>query len=197
MNIVKVLIQGYVNERNGAEFASSSTSLIVSDGINVIVDPGSDRERLLSALSDAGLTIGDIKFVVLTHTHPDHCLLAGLFEGAKVLDSDSIYGWDGSITGHDSKIPGTNIEILKTPGHDEFHCVVLVPTGDLGFVAIAGDLFWWPDGEAQQIDRDSLMNHPDKYEKDHAALVKSRELILQRADYVIPGHGKAFVIDKK
>lgn len=40
MNNVKVLIEGYAKEIRGGWLASSTTTLIESNGIRVIVDPG-------------------------------------------------------------------------------------------------------------------------------------------------------------
>jgi len=123
---IKILIKGYVKEKGDNEFASSTTVLIREREFNIIVDPGMNRQMLLNALEKEGLFTGDINYVVLTHYHLDHSLLTGIFENAKILDSGEIYSWDGKIKSHNGKVPGTDIKIIKTPGHDLFDCSVLV-----------------------------------------------------------------------
>lgn len=193
---VKILVEGYVREEDGNEFASSTTTLIKQAGLNIIVDPGMDRKLLLQALEKQNLSPGNIDYVVLTHYHLDHLLLAGIFEKAKILDNSEIYSWDGKIASHDGKIPKTDIEIIKTPGHDPFHCSVLVQTEEFGQVAIVADVFWWSDKEEQKTDKESLINHKDPYVKNEQDLLNSRNKILELADYIIPGHGKMFKVEK-
>jgi glyoxylase-like metal-dependent hydrolase (beta-lactamase superfamily II) len=196
MFTVKVLIEGYVKEENGNEYASSSVTLIRGNNLNILVDVGMNRKLLLETLKKENLSPADINFVVLTHTHLDHCMLVGSFENAQILDDSSIYTFDGKISQHASKIPGTDIEIISTPGHDQFHCAVLVNTEEFGKVAVAADLFWWPDDKEQQTDYNILLNLEDPYLKDKEALHSSREKILKIADYIVPGHGKPFKVSK-
>jgi len=193
---IKILIKGYVKERGGKEFASSTTTLIRENGLNIIVDPGMNRKLLLASLKKQGLPVSDINYVILTHNHLDHSLLSGIFEKAKIFDQVDIFSWDGKIASHNGKIPGTAIKIIKTPGHDMFHCSVLVQTKKFGKVVIAGDVFWWADDEKQKTDKESLMKHKDPYVKNKEQLLESRKKILKIADYIIPGHGKMFKIGK-
>jgi len=191
---VKVLIQGYAKEENGAEFASSTVTLIRGGDLNIIVDPGMNRKMLLESLKKEGLSPDKINYVILTHYHLDHSLLVGIFENAKILDNSDIYSWDGKIETHGGKVPGTDIEIIRTPGHDMFHCSVLVKTEEFGKIVIAGDVFWWADDEQQKTDRESLLEHKDPYMKNEEELVESRKKILEITDYIIPGHGKMFKV---
>ncbi len=193
---VKVLIEGYAKEEGAVELASSTTTLIRDKNLNIIVDPGMNRKLLLEALEKENLSKEDINYVILTHNHMDHILLAGIFENAEVLDEGSIYSFEGTIKDHEGKIPGTDIEIMQTPGHDPFHSTILVETKEFGKVAIAADVFWWADDEEQKTDRKSLIEHEDPYVKDKEKLKESREKILEIADYIIPGHGKMFKVEK-
>jgi len=189
---VKILINGYAKKINDNEYASCSVTLIRDNNLNILVDTGMDRKLLLEAIKKENLKTDDINFVVLTHTHIDHCILAGIFENAQIVDNGAVYSFDGKITEHDGKIPGTEIKIISTPGHDQFHCTVLVDTNQYGKVAIAADVFWWPDGAEQKTDYESLINLEDEYMKDKAVLKESRKKVLEIADYIIPGHGKPF-----
>jgi glyoxylase-like metal-dependent hydrolase (beta-lactamase superfamily II) len=193
---VKVLIEGYAKEENGAEFASSTTILIREGDLNIIVDPGMNRKLLLESLKKEGLPSDKINYVILTHYHLDHSLLAGIFKNARIMDNSDICSWDGKIETHDGKVPGTDIEIIRTPGHDMFHCSVLVKTNEFGKVIIAGDVFWWEDSQEQKTDKESLMKHKDPYMKNEEELTNSRKKILEIADYIIPGHGKMFKVEK-
>jgi len=196
MTKIKILINGYAKEIGGVEYASSSVTLIREHNLNILVDTGMNRKLLLNSLKKEGLTPKDINFVVLTHTHIDHCLLAGIFENARILDDSSIYSFDGKITEHQKKIPGADIEIVSTPGHDQSHCSVLISTDKYGKVVIAGDLFWWSDKDKQSVDKKSLLTLNDPYVKDKKSLDKSRKKILKIANYIIPGHGKPFKVLK-
>ena len=193
---VKILIEGYAREEDSTEFASSTTTLIQEVDLNIIVDPGMNRELLLDVLRKEDLSPDKINYVILTHYHLDHSLLAGIFEKAKVLDNEDVYSWDGKIESHEDKIPGTDIKIIKTPGHDMFHCSVLVKTENLGKVAIVGDVFWWKDGQEQKTDTGSLIELKDPYVKNKEELINSRKKVLEFADYIIPGHGKVFKVEK-
>ena len=191
---LKVLVEGYARQENGVEYASSTAILIKQGNLNVLVDPGSNYNYLRAALIKDGLSSLSINFVVLTHYHLDHCLLAGMFTTAKVLDNSEIYAWDSSIRSHVGKVPGTGIKLISTPGHDPFHCSVLVKTKEFGRVAIASDVFWWPDNQKQKTDKQSLLNLKDPYVKNKADLLASRKKIWGLADWIVPGHGKMFKV---
>jgi len=191
---VKVLVEGYAREEGDFELASSTVTLIKDKDLNIIVDPGMNRQLLLESLEKESLTPKEINYVILTHTHIDHCLLAGIFENAIILDNSDTYTFDGKIGEHEGKVPGTNIKIIKTPGHDMFHCSVVVDTEDLGKVVIAGDVIWWEDDEEQKTDKESLIIREDPYAKNKEQLIESRKKILEIADWVIPGHGKMFEV---
>jgi len=114
---VKVLIEGYAKKENNAELASSTTTLIKENGKIIIIDPGMNRKLLLKALKKEKLSQDKVDYIILTHYHLDHSLLAGIFKNARVLDNDSTYSFDGKIESHEGKIPKTDIQIIKTPGH--------------------------------------------------------------------------------
>lgn len=190
----KVLIEGYAREADDGLFASSTTTLIQDQGLNVIVDPGINRPFLLQKLEGEGLTPNDINIVFMTHYHPDHVFLAPIFEKALVMDGDTIYEEDKE-TEYESTIPGTNLKVIPTPGHAHEHCALLVPTEE-GNMVVAGDVFWWRDSEEQKVGHQSLLEHEDPYAKNKKALLESRKKILEVADWIIPGHGKMFKVGK-
>jgi glyoxylase-like metal-dependent hydrolase (beta-lactamase superfamily II) len=194
MNKVKILIEGYAKEIKGGWLASSTTTLIESNGKRVIVDPGINRSLLLRELKKQELGVLDIDFVFMTHYHLDHNFLSGIFPSANALDDELIYKNDSQVE-HKKVVPGTDIKILSTPGHDQFHGSLVVPT-EKGVVVVAGDVFWWTDKEEQKIDRKSLLSHKDPFVKDEKALLESRKKVLELADFIIPGHGKMFKVEK-
>jgi len=194
MNKIKVLIQGYAKQIEDGWVASSTVTFVQSNGKNIIVDPGCNRKKLIEELKNNNLKPEDIDFVLLTHNHTDHTLLTGIFDNAKVLNNEEIYDNDKQIE-HNNKISETDLEIIQTPGHSNDHCSLIVKTNE-GIYAIAGDVFWWTDEEKQRIDRQSLLEHKDPYVKDEKALRESREIILNLADYIIPGHGKVFKVER-
>jgi len=191
---VKLLIQGYVRKIKGIMIASPATVLIKDNGINIVVDPGANEKKLLTALAKQKLKPKDIDYVFLTHYHIDHILNIRLFPGKDILDGNTIYRDDKEIEFGD-KLPKTSIQAIATPGHAHEHACLLVDTKD-GKICVAGDLFWWRDDEEQKTDFDSLISHEDPYEKNHEELIKSRKKILKMADWIIPGHGKMFKVKK-
>lgn len=193
MNEVKVLIEGYAKEIENGWVASSTVCLITAREKKIITDPGCNREKLLEALENNNLKTADIDFVMLTHSHADHSLLAGIFENAKILTTEEIYNGDHQ-TEHDNKIPDTDLEIIQTPGHCPEQCSLIVETQE-GIYAIAGDVFWWQNGEKQNLDiKKEDEAHPE--EIDMQKLIESRKKLLALADYIIPGHGKMFKVKK-
>ena len=195
MSEVKILVEGYVREEAGVELASPSCVLIKDNGLNILVDPGANKQKLLDALSKEGLKPEDIDLIFLTHYHPDHVLNIKLFPDADVLDGDTIYRDDKEIE-FSGNIPDTNIEVIATPGHADEHACLSAET-EKGKVVVAGDVFWLTDNEEQKTDTESLVEHKDPYVKDKNALEKSRKKILGIADYIIPGHGKMFKVERQ
>jgi glyoxylase-like metal-dependent hydrolase (beta-lactamase superfamily II) len=194
MTEVKVLVQGYARECEGHEEATSSAVLIEDSGKKIVVDPGADKDLLLEALEKEGLATKDIDLIFLTHKHMDHILNIRLFPGTIIVDGNEIY--DGNkITEYEGNIPGTSIQVIQTPGHTYSQSTLIVKTKE-GVIAIAEDLFWWSDGEEQKVDLENLLGLKDIYAKDENKLKESRKLILAKADFIIPGHGKMFKVEK-
>ncbi len=192
MNTLKVLIEGYARESKDGTFnASSSTVLIESNGKKVLVDPGCNKELLLESLKKENLTVDDIDIVFVTHYHPDHILNIKLFPNHDIYDGDTIYRDDLEIEYENTYISGTDIKILETPGHAHEHCSLVVKVNNETYV-VAEDIFWWMDGEQKELTRDELINLKDPYVENIGDLKRSRKMILDTADWIIPGHGKMF-----
>ncbi|MBS3136104.1 MBL fold metallo-hydrolase [Candidatus Woesearchaeota archaeon] len=192
---IKILIEGYARKIKNGCVASSTTCLIAAEGKKIITDPGCNREKLLAALAKEGLTTNVIDYVFLSHSHPDHILLAGIFENAKFITFDAHLMYDKDVMlKFDKRALGKDIEIIETPGHVPEHLSLIVNTPN-GKIAVAGDIIWWFDGEKQVFDI-----HQKDYSlakgTDMAKLIESRRIILEMADYVIPGHGKMFKVNK-
>lgn len=192
---IKILIEGYAKELEGGWLASSTTCLIESDGKKIITDPGCNREKLLAALAKENLKPTDIDFVFLSHSHIDHILLASIFEKAKFVTFDTNLLYDGDLMlEFDKHVLGKDIEVLETPGHAVEQLSLLVDTPK-GKVAIAGDIFWWVEGEEQIVDVNKKDDsHPKELKMEK--LIESRKKLLDLADYIIPGHGKIFKAEK-
>lgn len=189
---VKIMVEGYAKPLKNGWLANSSVVLIKSNGKNIMADPGFDRKRLLSELKKEKLNTSDIDFVFLTHGHTDHSALAGIFENAGIVDELYVYRKD-VITKHSGVIPGTNLRVIRTPGHMEEHCSLIAET-EKGVYAVAGDAFWWLENEKQEIDVNKPDNDPEHM--NILKLVASRKKLLELADYIIPGHGKVFKVKK-
>jgi len=182
---VKILIEGYTTAETGEEEKTCPTITLVKDkDIIMVVDPGvlEDQNTLIEKLKEESLTINDVNIVCITHSHIDHYRNIGMFPRAKTLeywglwDKNTVEDWKPQFT--------DDIQIIKTPGHDYSSITLLVKT-DNGIIAICGDVFW-----KENFPED------DPYASDKEKLEESRKRILEIADYIIPGHGKMFKIEK-
>jgi glyoxylase-like metal-dependent hydrolase (beta-lactamase superfamily II) len=196
MTRVKVLIKGYAKELKKGWVASSTTCLVTTGNKKIITDPGCNRQKLLEALDKESLTTDDIDYVFLSHCHPDHILLAGIFEKAKFVTFDANLMYDKDLMlEFDKNVLGDDIEVIETPGHVLEHLSLLVNT-PRGKIAIAGDVIWWTEGE-KQVFKLNQKDHTQAKGMNTKDLVKSRKKILKVADWIIPGHGKMFRNPKK
>jgi len=188
---VKVLIEGYARQVENGWIASSTTCLVISSGLKIITDPGCNRQKLAEALSKESLSAEEIDFVFISHGHPDHMMLCGIFTKAKLVTYDDhlVYDQDRMVK-FDKHIMGPHTEVISTPGHTPDHISLLVQTAN-GIVAVAGDVFWWSDEEKQDPG-----NAAPSHEDDHQKLAESRRRLLKIADFIIPGHGKMFRVQK-
>lgn len=176
---VTVLMEGYLAaEMHG--HTSSTITLVQDKGLNMIVDPGTVTEQkiICEMLKREGLHIDDINAVFITHAHMDHYRNIGMFPKAKAIDYWGI--WEKDVWKKNGARLTDNIRVVRTPGHSYDSVSLLVRTKE-GIVAVCGDVFW-------------KKNHPrkDPYANDTKKLRDSRKVVIESADFVVPGHGKMF-----
>jgi len=185
---VKILIEGYTNAdsvgETGEEKTRSTTTLIKDGDLVMVVDPGvlDSQQILVDALEKENLTVKDVNFVCITHSHLDHYRNIGMFPEAKTLEYFGVWNKESSENWQEHF--STNIQVLRTPGHD-YTGITLFVTTDTGVVAICGDVFW-------------KENYPEKdeYALDPEKLKESREMVLKMSDWIIPGHGQMYKTKK-
>ena len=161
----------------------STVTLIRGDGINVITDPGMMQEpkMLIVALRAEGLSVEDITHVFLTHQHTDHTANLGLFPAARIVDAYGIYDGDlwGTVSGGVVNI-GPGIQAIATAGHTNEDMTLFVDT-EQGVYAITHA--WWHSDMTPKV---------DPYAEAPQKLITSRKMILDKAHWIIPGHGGVF-----
>lgn len=178
---VKILINGYTTADSGVEEKSCPViTLIQSQGLNIVIDPGvlENQKMIIDALNDEKLSINDIDYIFLTHSHIDHFRNIGMFPEAKTLEFWGVWNKNKVIDWKEDF--NEEIKIIKTPGHTTDGITFLVKTND-GTIAICGDVFWkenFPEDDPYAIDGEELK--------------ESRKKVLELTDLVIPGHGPMF-----
>ncbi len=163
---------GYI--KNKPFFTANATTTYIKD-IEAIIDPGWNREILKK------VDVGKIKYVLLTHHHIDHSFLAPYFKNATIITGYATFYPNGKVEGRKKEIEG--IKIVKTPGHTN-EDISFIFKSEIGKVAVVGDLIW--DKNIEE----------DEYAWNKELLIKNREKIKKVSDYIIPGHGNIFKVEK-
>jgi len=189
---VKVLIKGI--HRINEKFEVSSTVTLVKSNKNIIVDTGSfcDEQKIIKELAKENLKPTDIDVVFLTHLHIDHTRNTNIFVNAVLFVKHSEAGTKWDINGIKTEIVELeNLEIAKgvtvilTPGHFPYHASVIVETKE-GIVAIAGDA----------ILKEETLNMIPYPQWNDEEYLQSQKKIAEIADWIVPGHGEMFRVEK-
>jgi len=190
MSKVTTLITGYV--RDGGQTVQATVTLVQDNGHNIIVDPGMTRDprAITNALQAYGLGLDDIDTIFITHHHPDHTRYMGLFMGARVYDSQSMYASDKWLDIGDGHAITPDVKIMHTPGHTSQDATLVVtnvtniPAKNPCIIAICH--LWWFEGK----DDDPAAENMEQ-------LRESRKKVLAIADYIVPGHGEMFSLRRE
>jgi glyoxylase-like metal-dependent hydrolase (beta-lactamase superfamily II) len=179
---VHVLHEGYAGLDGDDGRVSGTVTLIIDGDAVIVVDPGmvADRGALLAALAAHGPRQEDVTDVVFSHHHPDHTVNAALFPNARVHDHWAIYQGDRwTDRDADGAVLAPSVRLLRTPGHTGEDISTIASTADDVYACTHA---WW---SAEGPEEDPLGT-------DAAALKASRDLLLNIATVIIPGHGAPF-----
>ena len=118
------------------------------------------RAKALAAdLADIGVKTADIKYVAVSHTHPDHVGNVELFPQALLLVQEAEYSWPNplgiprfkpehpvkKLSGDYDVFGDGSVTILSTPGHTPGHQSLLVKLPQTGAVILSGDAVHFKD----------------------------------------------------
>ncbi|EFA02021.1 metallo-beta-lactamase domain-containing protein 1 [Tribolium castaneum] len=192
---VIVLFDGY--SKTGENFTlANCTCTLIKGPPHVIVDTMTawDGEKIRKALAENHLNCDSIDFVVCTHGHSDHIGCNYLFPkavhivGFCISSGDKYFEHD--FTSGQEYVVSDKVTVIPTPGHTMQDVSVIVRSCN-GVVAITGDLF-----EKEEDLRDDRIWKSAGSDNEELQ-VKNRKKILEMADFVVPGHGPLFKIDKQ
>jgi N-acyl homoserine lactone hydrolase len=151
-------------------------------------------KTLASQLDQLGVKPDDLRFVAVSHTHPDHIGNIELFPRAMLLVQKAEYEWPGpggtarfapehpvTKLGGDHDVFGDgSVTIISTPGHTPGHQSLLVKLPKSGAVLLSGDAVHfkanWDDRRVPSINFDkektlaSMQRIADLLAKENAQL---------------------------
>ena len=166
-----------------------TNSYIVGDTELAVIDPG----PVIPSHIDQLAAVGDVRWIIATHTHPDHspaCAHLAAQTGAELIGVPAPDGphqdktfMPARVPRHGDKLAGSGFELklLHTPGHASNHFCVL----HLDF----GMLF---TGDHVMNGSTVIIDPPDGNMNDY--LMSLRMLMDEPLQSIAPGHGA--VIDE-
>jgi glyoxylase-like metal-dependent hydrolase (beta-lactamase superfamily II) len=178
-----VLTAGYLRRSEGEARVASTVTFVRDGDLSLVVDPGlvATRAAILGPLAELGVRPEDVTDVVFSHHHPDHTLNAALFPEARFHDHWATYRDDLWIFPPDTdRDLSRSVRLIATPGHTPQDITTLV--GTASGVAALTHLWFSAEGPPE----DPVATDPEGV---HAG----RARLLEIADFIVPGHGEAFV----
>jgi len=177
--------------------SASSTVVLIKGNKNIIVDAGAfaeDDKEIIKSLKKEDLAPEQIDIVIITHYHWDHVANINLFRNAMLYKCytatsrvDMKNNASEFIEMKDGYKITDDVQIILTPGHVEHHLSIVVNT-DKGKIVITGD--------AISEEEFKIISNRPKFVWSIEEYNKSREKILEIADYIVPGHGNMFEVRK-
>lgn len=185
-----MLCEGWLVREGGRVVEASSTvALVETTAGAILVDTGSrDRvSELRSALSRSGVRPEEVRHVVNTHLHMDHCGCNDVFPDAvfhaHALEDPPI----GYRRVNGEEVLTDGVRLAPTPGHTR-GSVSLYVESDRRY-AICGD--------ALPTKGNYESHAPPAVHFDRALALRSMDAILGWADVVVPGHDSPFEVLRK
>lgn len=205
MNRFTILTLGYFSRNRywGEEDAKSyrralctSTLIETPQGARILVDPAVSGAALAQVLDErCGLRPEAVDYVYVTHRHGDHYVgMADLPRAVWLAAPGDAGEIRRALPQHAKRIfaagaeivPG--VQVLPLPGHTPGLAGLLFASED-GMVAVAGD---------SVMTRDFFKDRRGYYNSaDFAASARSIDLLMEKADIVVPGHGNYFLTHRR
>ena len=194
MSEVIVLKPGYaIWEGHASQKACGTITLVKTKNHNIIVDTGNaqSKDSIIEKLKESNLKPEDIDFVICTHSDVDHIGNLNLFPHATFIGGSDIMQGDLFKEFFKEKyVVDEDAYIIPTPGHDS-RSISVISNTEKGVVAIVGDLFEY-DKDWETPDSESW----EPWSQDKQSQSDNRIKIWKLADYIVPGHGDIFKVDK-
>ncbi len=181
-------------------FDNNCNSFYIGGTVNALIDPGLKKylPRLLKDMAEDGISRDDIRYVINTHSHPDHYEGSVLFNGSgakiaihaeeiKFLEAGGSHLYD--LFG--LPFPKVDVELVLQDGEvtlgDETFQVVLIPGHSPGSLGL-----YWPSRKALfsgDVIFDQNVGRSD-FPGGSGALLKKSILNLSKMDVdsLFPGH---------
>ena len=182
-------------------FDNNCNSYYIGGSVRALIDPGLKKylPDLLKSMGTDGINTKEIKYIINTHSHPDHFEGSGLFNDnphvkiglndreIEFLDEAGgmMYGWFGL------DLPNVNIDMILregtiTLGNETFE-ILVVPGHSPGSIVL-----YWPSNKAL-FSGDVIFNQNvgrTDFPGGNGALLKKSILELSKldVDYLLPGH---------
>ncbi|HLN08848.1 MAG TPA: N-acyl homoserine lactonase family protein [Xanthobacteraceae bacterium] len=151
-------------------------------------------KTLAGQLEEIGVKPSDVRYLAVSHTHPDHIGNVELFPGAMLLVQKAEYDWPSplgvgrfkpehpvtKLAGDHDVFGDGSVTIISTPGHTPGHQCLLVKLPHTGTVLLSGDAVHFKDNwdnrrvPAPNTDKDqtlaSMQRMADVLAQNHAEL---------------------------
>ena len=174
----------------------TSTLIETPQGARILVDPAVSGAALAQVLDErCGLRPEAVDYVYVTHRHGDHYVgMADLPRAVWLAAPGDAGEICRALPQHAKRIFAAGAEIvlgvqvLPLPGHTPGLAGLLFASED-GMVAVAGD---------SVMTRDFFKDRRGYYNSaDFAASARSIDLLMEKADIVVPGHGNYFLTHRR
>ena len=197
METGKILDTGIYAIKNN----SNNLFLIESDDGYIVVDAGSDADKVAQTLNQVSIDALDVKYVLLTHSDYDHVASLNLFSNAQIfISEDELQMVNGQskrnafssntlpdgidkegltllADGQELKLGEHTVECIKTPGHTPGSMVYLLD----GQYLFTGDAF--------KVSDNTIDVHPFTMDEEISKeSILQLDSVLNRSQLVLTAH---------